>query len=160
MKFGFRTPSLSKRIAARTSAKRVIAHKVGLKAPRGLGALTNPKKAAYNAIYSRTTMDPLKGYGRRRAKGAADVSTSEDFFNLLGLLFGAIWFMCALPFKLIRVIKTWHEKRGVTNNETPTEAVEAMHEKPARWSKREWQEFSVGLGFILVVGAILLDVLA
>lgn len=55
MKFGFRTPSLKKRIAARTSLKRMIRHNLGLKVPRGMGWLTNPKKAAYNRIYSRTT---------------------------------------------------------------------------------------------------------
>jgi hypothetical protein len=56
MKFGIRTPSLRKRIAARTSLKRVIRHSLGLKAPRGWGWLTNPKRAAYNRIYNRTTV--------------------------------------------------------------------------------------------------------
>ncbi|TWI78003.1 hypothetical protein IQ13_4247 [Lacibacter cauensis] len=55
MKFGFRKPSLKKRIAARTSLKRVVRHNLGLKAPRGLGWLTNPKKAAYNRVYNRTS---------------------------------------------------------------------------------------------------------
>ncbi|MFO0858364.1 MAG: hypothetical protein U0640_13530 [Phycisphaerales bacterium] len=55
MKFGFRKPSLRKRIAARTSLKRYARHSLGLKAPRGWGWLTNPKRAAYNRIYSRTT---------------------------------------------------------------------------------------------------------
>lgn len=55
MKFGIRTPSLRKRIAARTSWKRVVRHSLGVKAPRGYGWLTNPRKAAYNRVYSRTT---------------------------------------------------------------------------------------------------------
>lgn len=55
MKFGFRTPSLNKRIAARTSVKRAVKNSLGLKAPRGYGWITNPKKAAYNRVYSRTT---------------------------------------------------------------------------------------------------------
>jgi hypothetical protein len=55
MKIGFRIPSLTKRIAARTSVKRVIRHNMGLKAPRGMGWLTNPKKAAYNRMYNRIT---------------------------------------------------------------------------------------------------------
>ena len=55
MKIGPRTPSLAKRLAARTSPSRVLRHNLGLKAPRGWGWLTNPKKAAYNRIYSRTT---------------------------------------------------------------------------------------------------------
>jgi hypothetical protein len=55
MKIGFRIPSITKRIAARTSIKRVVRHNLGLKAPRGLGWVTNPKKALYNRVYSRTT---------------------------------------------------------------------------------------------------------
>ena len=48
MKFGFRIPSITKRIAARTSVKRIIRHNLGLKAPRGLGWITNPNWAIYN----------------------------------------------------------------------------------------------------------------
>lgn len=55
MKFGFRVPSLTKRIAARTSPARFIRHNLGLKAPRGLGWVTNPKKYVYNKVYQRTT---------------------------------------------------------------------------------------------------------
>lgn len=55
MKFGFRVPSIKKRIAARTSVKRFVRHSMGMKAPRGMGWLTNPKKAAYNRVYNKTT---------------------------------------------------------------------------------------------------------
>jgi len=55
MRFGFRRPSLTKRLAARTSWKRVVRHSLGLKAPRGFGWLTNPRRAAYNRVYNRTT---------------------------------------------------------------------------------------------------------
>jgi hypothetical protein len=54
MKFGFRTPSLKKMLAARASPSRIVRHNLGLKAPRGWGWLTNPRKAAYNRVYSRT----------------------------------------------------------------------------------------------------------
>jgi len=56
MKFGVRKPSLKRRVAARTSPKRFVRHKLGLKAPRGAGWLTDPKKAAYNRVYKRTTV--------------------------------------------------------------------------------------------------------
>ena len=59
MKFGPRIPSLRKRIAARTSPARFIRHSLGLKAPRGWGWLTNPKRAVYNRIYNRTTFGCL-----------------------------------------------------------------------------------------------------
>lgn len=55
MKFGIRKRSSRKRIAARTSIKRVIRHSLGMKAPKGLGWITNPRKAAYNRVYYRTT---------------------------------------------------------------------------------------------------------
>jgi hypothetical protein len=55
MKFGFRIPSLSKRIAARTSVKRIIRHNIGFKAPKGMGWITDPKKAMYNKVYNKTS---------------------------------------------------------------------------------------------------------
>ena len=55
MKFGIRMPSLTKRTAARTSWKRYVRNNLGVKAPRGWGWLTNPKKAAYNRVYNRTS---------------------------------------------------------------------------------------------------------
>src|SRR4029079_1895035 len=71
LKFGFRKPSLRKSIAARTSLKRYVRHSLGMKAPRGWGWLTNPRKAAYNRMYSRTTFgwQDLLGGRRRRAQG-------------------------------------------------------------------------------------------
>lgn len=46
MRFGFRRPSLRKRIAARTSWRRYVRDSLGLKAPRAWGWLTNPRRAA------------------------------------------------------------------------------------------------------------------
>lgn len=56
MKFGVRKPSIRKSIAARTSVKRYVRSSLGLKAPRGYGWLANPKKAAYNRVYNRTSV--------------------------------------------------------------------------------------------------------
>jgi len=55
MKFGFRIPSLSKRIAARASVKRIVRHNLGVKAPLGGGWVTDPKKALYNKVYNKTS---------------------------------------------------------------------------------------------------------
>jgi hypothetical protein len=55
MKFGFRIPNLNKRIAARTSVKRIIRLNLGFKAPRGMGWITDPKKALYNKVYNKTS---------------------------------------------------------------------------------------------------------
>jgi hypothetical protein len=60
MKFGFRIPSLNKRIVARTSIKRQVVQRAGLKMPRGWGWLRNPKKYVYNKVYNRTSFDIFK----------------------------------------------------------------------------------------------------
>ena len=67
MRFGFRRPSFKKRFAARTSWKRAVRHRLGLNAPRGWGWLTNPKKAAYNRVYRRTTFGVDDLFKTRRA---------------------------------------------------------------------------------------------
>ena len=59
MKFGVRTPSLKKSISARTTGrakrpiKRALIPGYGRK---GRGWITNPRKAAYNKIYRKTTV--------------------------------------------------------------------------------------------------------
>jgi hypothetical protein len=63
MKFGVRKPSLRKSFAARTSPKRIIRNSLGLKAPRGYGWITNPKKAAYNRVYNRATISAWSIFG-------------------------------------------------------------------------------------------------
>lgn len=57
MKFGMRKPSLKRRISARTSLKRQLIHRAGLKMPRGYGWVRNPKKYGYNKVYQRTSFD-------------------------------------------------------------------------------------------------------
>ena len=60
MKFGLRTPSLKRRISARTSIKRQVIHRAGVKMPRGMGAVRNPKKAVYNKAYNKTSLSVFK----------------------------------------------------------------------------------------------------
>ena len=72
MKFGFRVPSLKRRIAARTSWKRVVRHSMGLKMPRGYGFLTSPKKALYNKIYRKNTfgIEDIARVGSKSSRGS------------------------------------------------------------------------------------------
>jgi len=60
MKFGMRIPSLKKRISARTSIKRQIVHRAGLKMPKGYGWVRNPEKYLYNKVYNKTSFDIFK----------------------------------------------------------------------------------------------------
>lgn len=58
MKFGFRKPSLKKSFKARTSgkAKRKVKKAVNpLYGKKGIGIISNPKKAVYNKVYNKTT---------------------------------------------------------------------------------------------------------
>lgn len=56
MRFRVRRPSLKRRIRSRTSIKRQIVHRVGIKMPRGTGWIRNPKRYARNKIYRRIPM--------------------------------------------------------------------------------------------------------
>lgn len=47
IKIGPRKPSLKKRISARTSIKRQVVHRAGLKMPRGYGWVRDPKKVDF-----------------------------------------------------------------------------------------------------------------
>ena len=58
MKFGMRTPSIKKSIKARTTGKAKRAVKKALipgYGKKGAGWIKNPKKAAYNKVYKKTS---------------------------------------------------------------------------------------------------------
>lgn len=58
MKFGFRTPSLKKSLKARTTGKLKRQVKKTLipgYGKKGMGWIKNPKKAAYNKVYNKTS---------------------------------------------------------------------------------------------------------
>ncbi len=55
-----RKPSLKKRIAAKTSLKRQVVHRTGIKMPKGKSWIRNPKKYASNKVYQKSTFDLFK----------------------------------------------------------------------------------------------------
>lgn len=58
LKFGFRTPSLKKSLKARTTGKLKRQVKKTLipgYGKKGMGWIKNPKKAAYNKVYNKTS---------------------------------------------------------------------------------------------------------
>lgn len=62
MKFGLRTPSLKKSFSARTTgrAKRTIKKAlIPGYGKKGMGWLKNPKNAAYNKVYNKTSFSLL-----------------------------------------------------------------------------------------------------
>lgn len=63
VKVGFRKPSIKKRVKARTTGKlkRKVKSSVNpLYGKKGMGYIKNPKRAVYNKVYNKTTIDPLK----------------------------------------------------------------------------------------------------
>lgn len=63
MKFGPRRPSLKKSLRGRTTsrAKRKIKKSINpLYGKKGTGWVRNPKRAAYNKIYRKTSFNPLR----------------------------------------------------------------------------------------------------
>lgn len=58
MKFGFRTPSLKKMVKSRTTGRVKRAMKKSINpiySKKGIGLVTQPKKAVYNKIYKKTS---------------------------------------------------------------------------------------------------------
>jgi len=65
MKFGIRTPSLKKSLKARTTGKWKRQMKSAIipgYGKKGMGWINNPKKAMYNKVYNKTTIDILKPF--------------------------------------------------------------------------------------------------
>ena len=74
MKFGMRTPSIKKRIKARTTgkAKRKLKKAVNpVYGKKGVGWVNNPKKATYNKVYNKTTFDVTKSKRTKSKKATA-----------------------------------------------------------------------------------------
>ena len=116
MKFGVRKPSLNKRIAARTSLKRYARHNLGLKAPRGMGWVTNPKKAAYNRVYNRTSFSVDKLFGKK----GGDVLLAMLLVGAIVLAFNIIVFVVKGIASLISGNKNQGQYRDVSNAEMIT----------------------------------------
>jgi len=81
MKFGFRTPNLEKKLKAKTTGavKRKVKSVVNpIYGKKGIVIITDPKKALYNKIYNKTTIDPLKmGNSTKNKKNVP--KSYEDF---------------------------------------------------------------------------------
>lgn len=101
MKFGLRVPSLKKRFAARTSWKRVARHSLGLKAPKGYGFITHPKKFSYNKIYNKTSF----------GIGSLFKSGGNANGNAMMALLTLVAFVLFLPFILIYFIVKYQQSK-------------------------------------------------
>ena len=99
MKFGARKPNLKKSIKARTTgrAKRVIKKSINPSyCKKGMGWVNNPKKAAYNKVYNKTSFNifknPLSAIGNILSLGVGLFSSIFGLF-LVYLFFDFIFFL-------------------------------------------------------------------
>lgn len=100
MKFGLRKPSLKKSIRARTTgaAKRKITRAlIPGYGKKGSGWIKNPKKAAYNAIYHRTTFSLFSLFSSKKRKKRKTTKGGKPgcimSFIYLAIIFGVFSFI-------------------------------------------------------------------
>ncbi len=111
VKFGPRKPSFKKSLKARTTgkAKRKMKSSVNpFYGKKGTGMIKNPKKAAYNKVYNKTTYDSLKPLKKKNNSNQKRNSYNKQKNNSLGgclKIFGIFILVAALiqaaPYLLI-----------------------------------------------------------
>lgn len=106
MKIGVRKPSISKSVKARTTgrAKRAIKRTFDpTYGKKGAGWIKNPERAAYNAVYNRTTTSviPKTSKKTRSAKGTNSFAVKFELFLKL-----AIFLVIAIA--VIRIVLLFH----------------------------------------------------
>lgn len=112
MKFGFRTPSFKRSLSAATkgAAKRALMREiVPYYGKHGMG-WSNPKKAAYNHLYSMTTASPVdlltNTSSRRTAAAKPQMSEAEYQAKLSALQIRQIGLkQCETPMALFKMIE-------------------------------------------------------
>lgn len=132
MKFGLRTPSLKRRFAARTSIKRYVRHSLGIKMPRGYGFITNPKRAVYNKIYSKTSfsLDKLLKTPKTRVNKQVSSVNSTISLSWVKYIFAAIFIFTPLwplsvGYFIYKIYKHSKNKNNSTEN-TPNKSTVAI----------------------------------
>lgn len=118
MKVGVRKPNIKKSIKARTTGKlkRQVKKAVNpLYGKKGMGVINDPKKAAYNAVYNRTTVgvsDIAKGATAANVNPAASSSHSvpqskpysDKTYSVCGILLIALGVVLALMGLLLLLV--------------------------------------------------------
>lgn len=107
MKVGVRKPNIKKSIKARTigKAKRKMKKAVNpLYGKKGMGFINNPRKAVYNKVYNKTTIDllePLKKETKTNKSASAINTNSKLVVFLVNLI---AWIVLSLLIFLLLII--------------------------------------------------------
>lgn len=109
MKYGVRKPNVKKSIKARTTGKvkRQVKKAVNpLYGKKGMGIVNDPKKAAYNTVYNRTTVgvyDLLNQNAVENDSNSNSVSVG-GVFGFIGSFFHLLFALIQLAFWIAVVI--------------------------------------------------------
>lgn len=105
MKIGPRTPNFKKSFKARTTgrAKRKLKSSINpFYGKKGMGWINNPKKAAYNKIYNKTTFDTLKPFKSNNIKTKTNLKNktynniTQDLGKPKFKVFSIISYICSI----------------------------------------------------------------
>ena len=103
MKVGIRTPSIKKSVSARTTGKfnRAVKSSINpLYGKKGMGWINDPKRAAYNKIYNKTTVSAKELIEDNSNNNGTQVS----FIEVIGGIFSFIGNLIMLLVSLAQVI--------------------------------------------------------
>ncbi|WP_455938290.1 hypothetical protein [Gemella morbillorum] len=114
MKVGYRKPSIKKSIKARTTGKvkRQIKSSINpTYGKKGMGWINDPKKAAYNKVYNKTTRSifddisynshSTKSHNSGSCSNSKDVSIGRIVFNAICIILGIISFGMAILISIL-----------------------------------------------------------
>lgn len=89
VKFGVRKPSMKKSVKARTTGKMKRKMKSSINpyyGKKGAGWVNNPKKATYNKIYNKTTLDALAPLKKKKRNASNSKNHSYGFISDVSII--------------------------------------------------------------------------
>lgn len=109
MKYGVRKPNIKKSVKARTTGKmkRQLKKSVNpLYGKNGMGVLNDPKKAAYNAVYNKTTVGVGDLLNQNSVESDSDNNSVSvgDIFRGIGSFFRFLFALIQLAFWIAVVV--------------------------------------------------------
>lgn len=107
MKYGVRKPNIKKSVKAKTTGKvkRQVKKSVNpLYGQKGMGVVNDPKKAAYNAVYNKTTVSAKDAISFATGEPETTSDDNVSVFSLIVTFFQLLFSIVQLVFWLAIVV--------------------------------------------------------